>query len=363
MKILRVAFIVRNTFNTVRGGDTVQAKMTARSLRKLGVEVDIFRAADKISFGNYDLLHLFNLSRPADHLSHVAESGLPYVISTIYLDYSGFDTRGRSKLAGQIFRLTGKYRAEYLKTLFRSARGQDRMISPGYMLGHRRSMRKLLLGASLVLPNSASEYSRICMDFNLHKDFRIIPNGVDPAIFNHLRNVERRSDQVLCVGMIYGMKNQHRLIQATRQLGVKLIIIGKAPPNHGKYYTFCRSIAHSHVEFKGFLPQQQLARYYAGAKVHALPSWFETTGLTSLEAGAMGCNLVVGTGGDTHEYFSRHASFCQAEDDKALLLALEQELNRPSSLSFRDHIMTHYTWEAAAGKTKSAYLHALGIEE
>lgn len=363
MKTIRVAFIVRNTFDTVRGGDTVQTTMTARSLRKLGVEVDILRASDRISFADYDLLHLFNLSRPADHLSHVAASGLPYVISTIYLDYSGFDTRGRSKLAGQIFRWTGKYRAEYLKTLFRSARGQDRIISAGYMLGHRRSMRKLLLGASMILPNSASEYSRICMDFNLNKEFRIIPNGVDPAIFNVQRNVERRSDQVLCVGMIYGLKNQHRLIQATRQLGVKLIIIGKSPPNHRRYYSFCRSIAHNHVEFLGFLPQRLLARYYAGAKVHALPSWFETTGLTSLEAGAMGCNLVVGTGGDTHEYFGNHASFCQAEDDKALLSALERELNRPSSLSFRDHILSNFTWEAAAGKTKSAYLHTLGIEE
>ena len=77
MKKMRVAFIVRNTFDTVRGGDTVQAIMTARSLRKLGVEVDIFRAADRIVFSNYDLLHLFNLSRPADHLSHVAAAGLP----------------------------------------------------------------------------------------------------------------------------------------------------------------------------------------------------------------------------------------------------------------------------------------------
>jgi hypothetical protein len=62
--------------------------------------------------------------------------------------------------------------------------------------------------------------------------------------------------------------------------------------------------------------------------VHALPSWFETTGLTSLEAGAMGCNLVVGMGGDTHDYFQDLAWYCEVETRKALRKPLKRALNQ-----------------------------------
>jgi len=37
-----------------------------------------------------------------------------------------------------------------------------------------------------------------------------------------------------------------------------------------------------------------------------LPSWFETTGLSSIEAGVMGCNIVI-TDKVMQEYFSHHA--------------------------------------------------------
>ena len=43
----------------------------------------------------------------------------------------------------------------------------------------------------------------------------------------------------------------------------------------------------------GEVPHDDLAKYYASCKVHALVSWMETTGLSSLEAGVMGANIVI----------------------------------------------------------------------
>ena len=52
----------------------------------------------------------------------------------------------------------------------------------------------------------------------------------------------------------------------------------------------------------GELPHEDLAPYYASCKVHALVSWMETTGLSSLEAEVMGANLVITDKGDTRDY-------------------------------------------------------------
>jgi glycosyltransferase involved in cell wall biosynthesis len=359
---LKVVFIVRSSFDTVKGGDTQQLLCTARELGTLGVVVDIKKATDRIDYGKYDLMHLFNLIRPADHLDHIARSGLPYVLSTIYLDYSRFDTLGRSQPAKLLFRMTGKHLAEYMKTCYRTIKGQDKLASAGYLLGHQRAVRTVLSGARMLLPNSPSEYNRLFADFGIQKPYRVIPNGIDTKIFKTLPAPERNENQVLCVGQVYGLKNQHRLIEATRQMNVKLVIIGKPPPNHHTYFEYCRKIAHKNVEFHGFMPQEELANYYATSKVHALPSWFETTGLSSLEAGAMGCNLVVGKGGDTLDYFRDHASFCYAPDQREIEEALEKELTRKNSLDFRKYILSNYTWEQAALETHKAYLQALGHE-
>ncbi len=352
---LRVLFIARSTYDTVRGGDTLQMVCTARELERLGVSAEIRKSSDRIDYGRYDLVHLFNLIRPADHLKHIEKSGLPCVLSTIYLDYSAFDTGGRSLPARLLFRAAGKQGSEYLKNCYRALNGQDGLASASYLLGHRASVRRVLGGVRMLLPNSISEYRRLTADYPTETPYRVIPNGIDRSLFETLPAVEREADRVLCVGQIYGLKAQHTLIEATRRLGARLTVIGKPPPNHRGYYDYCRRIAHPRVEFHDFMPQGELIRHYAGARVHALPSWFETTGLSTLEAGAMGCNLVAGSGGDTHEYFDGYASFCDPRSQESVTAAVKAELERPAGSSFRDIVLERYTWERAARMTLDAY--------
>jgi hypothetical protein len=69
---------------------------TAEALNRMGVKADIYLSSDRIAYEEYDLLHFFNLLRPADHLNHIRKSRKPYVVSTIYLEYAEFDRHGRS---------------------------------------------------------------------------------------------------------------------------------------------------------------------------------------------------------------------------------------------------------------------------
>ena len=184
--------------------------------------------------------------------------------------------------------------------------------------------------------------------------YLIIPNGIDAELFSILPDVIRQ-DKVICVGQIYGMKNQHLLIEACKKLNYQLDIIGKPPPNHAKYYDYCKKISDNRVNFIDFLSQKELADRYAASKVHALPSWFETTGLSSLEAGAMGCNVVVGIGGDTKDYFQFYANYCDPLHPKSVEVALDKAMNQQNNGKLRDLILTEYTWQKAAEKTKAAY--------
>jgi len=356
---MKAALIGRSSLYSVTGGDTIQMVKTAGALNKLGVKADIFLASDRIDYQEYDLLHFFNLLRPADHLNHIRKSGKPYVVSTIYLDYSAFDHHGRGLPYRLLFRALGKHPSEYLKNLYRYARSQDKMVSPQYLLGHRRAMQKILERASLILPNSQSECNRIASDLGYSGRYEIIPNGIDAEAFSYIPPGILREEKVLCVAQVYGMKNQLMLIRACRKLGVPLEIIGKTPPNHSRYLDHCRKAGGENTRFLDFMPQSELMRHYAGAKVHALPSWFETTGLSSLEAGAMGCNVVVGKGGDTYEYFRDLAWYCMADDPESLETALEKALSHENGPELRELILSEYTWQKAAAMTKEAYFKLL----
>jgi len=356
---MRVALIARSTLKTVQGGDTIQVLKTADELKKLGVTADVFLASDTIPYEQYDLLHFFNIIRPADHLYHIHKSRKPYVVSTIYLDYSVFDRFGRGNIHRILFNILGKPGSEYLKNMYRFMRRQDSMISKQYVWGHMRAMKNVLKGAALILPNSQSEFQRLAKDTGFSGAYHIVPNGIDAKNFSVIPDDIFREDKVLCVAQIYGMKNQLSLIQACKNLKIPLDIIGTAPPNHQKYYRLCEELSDKNVRFIDFMHQTELIKYYAASRVHALPSWFETTGLSSLEAAALGCNLVVGTGGDTRDYFKDMAWYCQADDLASIESALSNAMDQKNDGTLRDFILTHYTWARAAEETLSAYNKAL----
>ena len=89
---MNILFIARSTLYEVSGGDTIQIIKTAEELRKLGVVVDIKLSNEKnINYGQYDLLHFFNIIRPSDIIAHIDKCNKPFVVSSIYLLYEDFE--------------------------------------------------------------------------------------------------------------------------------------------------------------------------------------------------------------------------------------------------------------------------------
>jgi glycosyltransferase involved in cell wall biosynthesis len=357
---MKVLMLSRASLYTAPGGDTVQIESTAKYLRKNGIEIDIRLADDySIDYNRYDLLHLFNVIRPNDFLYHVSKSGKPFVLSTIYVDYSEFEQRYRRGILRIVSKLFDKYKVEYLKTIARSIKSKEKIVSFQYIFwGQKRSMKKLLLGAACLLPNSFSEMKRIERDLGIKKKYKVIPNAVDKDKFKPEKSDIRR-EGVICVARIEGLKNQLNLIKAMKGLDMHLTVIGKPSPNHREYFNACRSMAGPNVSFMDHIAQDKLRQIYAKAKVHILPSWFETTGLSSLEAAYMGSNIVVTAKGDTTEYFGQYATYCDPNDVESIRNALIKAYNLSSSNELQAKIEDNYVWEVTAAKTIEAYKEAL----
>jgi len=350
--------IARKTLDSSPGGDTIQIRSTAKYLQELNVHVDIYTGGSDIKYSNYDLLHFFNIIRPDDILPHILNCKIPFVISTIFVDYFEYE-KSRDGLLGWVANKFSSDKLEYIKAVARFIKNGDKINSKFYLFrGHKASVEFVSNRASLLLPNSHSEHARFKLNYSTSTKYIKVPNAIDKKIFDDsiIPNYEYKN-HVLCVGRIEGRKNQLNLIKALNETDLFLTIIGKPSPNHIDYYNQCLDLVSKNDRMRiiEHIDHQELASIFLASKVHVLPSWFETTGLSSLEAAVMDCNVVITDYGDTEEYFKNMAFYCQPDDINSIRQAVLKAYDAPVDGVLKREILSSYTWQQAAQATLSAY--------
>ena len=181
---MKILFISRATLYTNRGGDTVQIINTASYLSKLGINVDIRLANEEIEYSSYDLLHFFNIIRPGDIMFHIHASAKPFVVSTIFVDYSEYERKTSTGIKRLVLRLATADAIEYLKVIARLAVNNEKVVSSEYFLkGQKKSIQYIISSAALLLPNSENEYKRLIKRYQIKQRFKVIPNGINPDLF------------------------------------------------------------------------------------------------------------------------------------------------------------------------------------
>ena len=348
---MKVLFTTRASLVAQPGGDTLQIEQTAEALKALGMAVDIKLSGEKRSYHDYDLVHFFNIGRPADIIEDLSKIKVPLVVSAIWVDYSEWEAQQKG-LRAAMAKMGGGFGAEYVKTIARAFTQTDRFPGRSYLAkGQRNSMQAILQKAASVVASSSSESARLHAAFGVAEKTTIIPLGINQNVIGEQVGVR---EGVICVGRIEGLKNQLNLIRASRDATWNLQIIGKPAMNQPKYYRECQLAAGENVSFTGWLMPDHLREAYQAAKVLVLPSYFETFGLVALEALANGCNVVMSNRPDMNSIFGDRVLYCNPNDPEDIRLKIEQALKLPpAKLSKADE--AHFSWQNAATQLQAIY--------
>jgi glycosyltransferase involved in cell wall biosynthesis len=362
---MKVLFQTRTNLFDAPGGDMVQMLKTKEFLEKEGVSVDISLELEP-NLDHYDLVHLFNLMEPQDiyiQMLNAKKQNKKIVLSTIYGLYTEFERKARGGVFQQIAKCLSPYQIAFLKNLVKHYKGK-RMHKGVYKMifkGYYALMKEIVDNTSVFLPNSYSEMNRVTHDFKLkNPKFVSIPNAIDKSVFtseklNQNNPYSKFKDCILCAARIEGRKSTLNLVRAVQNTDYHLVLVGNESKNQKKYVDQVRKEAGANVTFLGSVSHQELRQLYEVSRVHALVSWMETPGLSSIEAAAMGKNIVVTHKGDTYDYFKEYAFYCEPDDVNSIRLAIDKAFHTPVNPNLKKRILEKYVWEQTAIETLKGY--------
>jgi glycosyltransferase involved in cell wall biosynthesis len=334
---MRALVQIRPNHGAQVGGDTIHAVRTAEELRRLAVQVDVSgELAPDLS--PYDLVHLFNtevIEPTFRHALRARACGVPIVLSPVFW-------RGES-IRDESFALIDRENASRREW----------------------ATRAIVYGlADVLVPNSLAEADVIRARFPVVSENVVVARlGVEP-VFAHgdgkgfsRRHALPYRGFVLCAARIEPRKNQHRLIAVCAELDLPLVLVGAVYEDRRAYADECRRRAElrgADVRFLPSLETAELADAFAAARVHALPSLWESVGLSSVEAALAGCNVVSTVHCGVREYLGDHAWYCDPESDDGIRDAVSAAFAAELGDELRA-VAARSTWRESARATLAAY--------
>lgn len=324
---MKVLLCIRNDYYRNFAGDSMQVLKTAQYLKKIGVDVDINNGSI-INYSNYDIVHLFNLTR----------------IGETYSYYKKAKSLKKNIVLSSVYWSLKKY-YEYTNDL-------DNVKLWDKCKPYRR---EILKGCKMIYSNSKIEGEIIKKEFGSWVPYNVIYNGVE---IEHeevpLYNFKERfqlNNYVLCVGKICNRKNQLVLAKICNNLGLQLVLVGSI--NDREYFNKC--ISYQNVIYLGVMDSYNLYNAYRFCKIHVLPSFEEIPGLSSLEAAAAGCNIVSTSEGSAFEYFNNMIEYCNPYDENSIIEAIVKAIKKPKSQILKEHILDNFNWEKCIKELYSSY--------
>ncbi|KAB2806833.1 glycosyltransferase family 4 protein [Phaeocystidibacter luteus] len=340
---MKIAFIARSTLLKQPGGDTQQVTETARELERLGIDVDIILSGQRMRVAEYDLLHFFNLGRPADLLRYPAWKSKPTFVSTIWVDY-GSGSKG-----------------EWMKAIGRGLIGNDKLPPLHYILqGHEKSLAEIVDHADLFITTTQLEIDKLKASFPKADPTYIVHPGINRDFTEPLPPEKEERSGILCVGRFEPLKNQLAVIEATRGWDEPVTFVGNAASNNPSYYKKCRAEAGSNHSFRPHSSMHALQMLYRSHKVVVVPSHFETFGLTALEGLSQGCNLVLSSTTGAAEVVGEHARLFVSKNSDELSVAIREQLDANSQTEGKK-FARQFSWESAAEKLVELYQTRLSV--
>ena len=184
---------------------------------------------------------------------------------------------------------------------------------------------------------------------------RVIPNAVGPPFKADGKAAE--GDYVLAVGTLEPRKNLSRLISAFNRAGLdgcRLLVTGMLGWGGVE-------ATGNGVRWLGFVPDEELARLYRGARCVAYVSPYEGFGLPVLEAMACGAPVVTAQTGAAPEVADGAAVLVDPLDSEAIAAGLGEALARSDELGREGReAAAAYDWGRVARETINVYREVAG---
>ncbi len=368
---MKVLLWTRSDCFKAKGGDMVQVENTYLELKKLGVDVTV---SDKnnVILDSFDIIHLFQLDWTPEtylHSKKAYKKGKKIIISPIHHsveEVKKFDDEyafGLRRLSKYLF--VDQFQRDTFKNIYRSFLDRNKALPTLYsiILGLKNMNKKVLEMSNYILTQTKLEAKDLENTYDIKFDWKIIPNGVSELFLNKTTNPNPFDfeDYIICVGRIEPRKNNLAIIAAVQQLrkelnkDIKLVFVGRKSNKHAEYISlFDQELKTCNwIVYKDYMSYTSMPSIYKYAKVCISASWFETTGLTLLEALFMNTNAV-STSKRAEEILGDLCTYCKPESVESIAGALKNEYlkNRPKiSSDFRKE----YTWENTAKKTLELY--------
>lgn len=330
-KIFKIAILDRVNSKISPGGDTVQIRETADFLKSMGHDVKIFNELYP-DLNGYDFACLFNLTRYSDVIINTIackKYGIKYILFPVYwnLDIIKVPPYNLKSFIKNNIPIEVIFRLRYLKARF-NGRYTDFIHEYNYLLMNEKKGRQYILeNAYAICPNSIAEQRHLQDNFKIANDnFNIVYNGIKKNLYKKAIHKDRNKN-IVCVGGIGPRKNQVTLAKAASLADLKVQLIGKAQSQDMDYYKELKKYS-KNIEFSGWKNNDEVLEILSFSKIHIQPSFIETPGISSMEAYALGCNVIVSDVEPVKEYFGDRAIYINpysAETVKNALLNVYED--------------------------------------
>ncbi len=179
----------------------------------------------------------------------------------------------------------------------------------------------------------------------------VVPNAVEPVF--RADGPAANGGYALAVGTVEPRKNLVRVVDAAGRAGVELRVVGD--PGWGDV-----DVTGAHVSRLGFVPDEELARLYRGARCLVFPSLYEGFGIPAAEAMACGTPVVTTRASAMAEVVGDAGVLVDPYDAASIAAGIEEaDRRRDELIPIGLERARLYTWERAAEAAVAAYERAL----
>ncbi len=209
---------------------------------------------------------------------------------------------------------------------------------------------------------SASSADDIVRDFRVPRErIRVVPVGVDPAVFSPAAAPARVPGRLVCVASAdTPMKGVLVLLEALAKLRTErdahLVLVGAplSPATRARVAEL--GLPAGAVRVTGGLDRAELAATYASAEAAVIPSLYEGFSLPAVEAMACGTPIVASRAGALPEVVGPAGVLVAPGDAGALAAALRALLDNPAarahlSAAGRARVAERFTWARVGAAT------------